>query len=111
MQPKQTTRDSTYYKPMKSRATQYRPKQLELLVKQPALHYWNTPCKTWMEPRPHPRKSYQAQTGYIYQNIQVSNDGSYCKTYKMACAPSEDTDQPGHPTSLIRVFAVRSVCS
>ena len=23
------------------------------------------------------------------------------------CAPSEDSDQPGHPSSLIRVFAVR----
>ena len=23
------------------------------------------------------------------------------------CAPSEDSDQPGHPPSLIRVFAVR----
>ena len=23
------------------------------------------------------------------------------------CTPSEDSDQPGHPTSLIRVFAVR----
>ena len=29
------------------------------------------------------------------------------KTYKMAWAPSEDSDQPGHPPSLIRVFAVR----
>ena len=29
------------------------------------------------------------------------------KTKKMACVPSEDSDQPGHPTSLIRVFAVR----
>ena len=29
------------------------------------------------------------------------------KTKKMACAPSEDSDQPGHPPSLIRVFAVR----
>ena len=28
------------------------------------------------------------------------------KTYKMACAPSEDSDQTGHPPSLIRVFAV-----
>ena len=28
------------------------------------------------------------------------------KTHKMACAPSEDSDQPGHPPSLIRVFAV-----
>ena len=27
-------------------------------------------------------------------------------TNKMACAPSEDSDQPGHPPSLIRVFAV-----
>ena len=30
------------------------------------------------------------------------------KTNRMACAPSEDSDQPGHPPSLIRVFAVRS---
>ena len=29
------------------------------------------------------------------------------KTDKMACAPSEDSDQPGHPPSPIRVFAVR----
>ena len=27
------------------------------------------------------------------------------KTNKMACAPSEDSDQPGHPLSLIRGFA------
>ena len=26
---------------------------------------------------------------------------------KMACEPSEDSDQPGHPPSLIRVFDVR----
>ena len=31
------------------------------------------------------------------------------KTNKMAFVPSEDSDQPGHPPSLIRVFAVRSV--
>ena len=30
---------------------------------------------------------------------------SHDKTKKMACAPSEDSDQPGHPPSLIRVFA------
>ena len=29
------------------------------------------------------------------------------KTDKMACAPSKDSNQPGHPSSLIRVFAVR----
>ena len=28
------------------------------------------------------------------------------KTNKLACAPSEDSDQPGHPPSLIRVFTV-----
>ena len=33
------------------------------------------------------------------------------KTNKMACAPSEDSDQPGHPPSLIRVFTVRSMDS
>ena len=33
------------------------------------------------------------------------------KTNKMTFVPSEDSDQPGHPPSLIRVFAVRSMCS
>ena len=28
------------------------------------------------------------------------------KTYKMICAPSENSDQPGHLPSLIRVFSV-----
>ena len=32
---------------------------------------------------------------------------SHDKTNKMACAPSEDSDQPGHLPSLIRVFAIR----
>ena len=33
------------------------------------------------------------------------------KTSNMTFVPSEDSDQPGHPPSLIRVFAVRSVGS
>ena len=33
------------------------------------------------------------------------------KTNKMTCAPSKDSDQPGHPPSLIRVFAVCSMGS
>ena len=33
------------------------------------------------------------------------------KTNKMVRAPSEDSDQPGHPPSLIKVFAVRSMGS
>ena len=32
---------------------------------------------------------------------------SHDKTNKVTCAPSEDSDQPGHPPSVIRVFAVR----
>ena len=32
---------------------------------------------------------------------------SWQKNNKMACAPSENSDQPGYPPSLIRVFAVR----
>ena len=31
------------------------------------------------------------------------------KTNKMACAPSEDSDQPGRMPRLIRVFAGRTV--
>ena len=51
------------------------------------------------------------------RDIQMFTDGQAAiiasfeppsdKTNKMACAPSEDSDQPGHPLSLIRVFAVR----
>ena len=45
--------------------------------------------------------------------ILIMEESSYIfelphdKTNKMACAPSEDSDQPGLPPSLIRVFAVR----
>ena len=35
------------------------------------------------------------------------NEPPHDKTNKMACVPSEDSDQPGHPLSLIRVVAVR----
>ena len=34
-------------------------------------------------------------------------ESAHDKTSKMALAPSEDSDQPGHQPSLIRVFAVR----
>ena len=44
---------------------------------------------------------------YMLNFIEPPHD----KTNKMACAPSEDSDQLGHPPSLIRVFAVRSVGS
>ena len=31
------------------------------------------------------------------------------KNNKMVCTPSEDSDQPGNPPSLTRVFAMRSM--
>ena len=39
--------------------------------------------------------------------MEPTNEPPRDKTNKMACAPSEDSDQPGLPLSLIRVFAVR----
>ena len=46
----------------------------------------------------------------LKRNVLVSNirtfEPPHDKTNKMACVPSEDSDQPGHPPSLIRVVAV-----
>ena len=39
------------------------------------------------------------------QNFNKKNEPPHDKTNKVACAPSEDSDMPGHPPSLIRVFA------
>ena len=41
----------------------------------------------------------------------ISKEPAHDKTNKMACVPSEDSDQPEHPPSLTRVFAVHSVDS
>ena len=35
-------------------------------------------------------------------------DSTHDKTYNKTCATSEDSDQPAHPRSLIRVFANRN---
>ena len=43
----------------------------------------------------------------INDSKEQEKEPAHEKTYKMACAPSEDSDQSGHPPSLIRVFAVR----
>ena len=41
-------------------------------------------------------------------HFEVSQEtDSHRRPAKAQCAPSEDSDQPGHPSSLIRVFAVR----
>ena len=43
--------------------------------------------------------------GYTFRGRQhLQTESAHDKTYKMACASSEDSDQPGHPPSLIRVF-------
>ena len=42
----------------------------------------------------------------LYFQIAVTNEPPHDKTNKMACAPSEDSDQPGHLPTLIRFFAV-----
>ena len=39
--------------------------------------------------------------------IHIAFEPQHDKTNKAACAPSKDSDQPGHPYSLIRVFTVR----
>ena len=59
--------------------------------------YWNTLYSLLSRALP---ISFDAKTTKI--KIEPVHD----KTYKMACAPSEDSDQPGHLPSLIRVFTV-----
>ena len=41
--------------------------------------------------------------------MQTTFEPEHDKPNKIICAPSEDSDQPGHPPSLTRVFAVRSM--
>ena len=53
----------------------------------------------------------QQGTSNEYHNIYVceeirKNEPAHVKTYKMACAPSEDSNQPGHPPSLISLCRV-----
>ena len=42
----------------------------------------------------------------VKTNATKTYEPAHDKTYRMAYMPSEDSDQPGHPPSLIRVFAV-----
>ena len=47
--------------------------------------------------------------GKLFQNysqIPTLSEPQHDKTNKMACAPGEDSGQPGHPPTLISVFAV-----
>ena len=44
---------------------------------------------------------------YNFDHDYKYSEPPHDKTNKMACEPSKDSDQPGHPPSLIRVFTVR----
>ena len=48
----------------------------------------------------------QEWSTFLKDSRQENFEPPHDKTNKMACAHSEDSDQPGHPPSLIRVFAV-----
>ena len=48
-----------------------------------------------------------SQTGQDVRQKRLKYEPPHDKTNKLACAPNEDSDQPGHPPSLIRVFTVR----
>ena len=53
-----------------------------------------------------PSRPHFCKTPFPCTYMQEINEPPKDKTNKMACAPSEDSDQPGHLPSLIRVFAV-----
>ena len=44
---------------------------------------------------------------YLHRSLHLTFEPPHDKTNKMISAPSEDSDQPRHPPSLIRVFSVR----
>ena len=53
---------------------------------------------------------------YDFQETDAAGNVQHNTSHDMTnqqneCAPSEDSDQPWHPPSLISVFAVRSVGS
>ena len=47
----------------------------------------------------------QSRFSFIH-NLTLSFEPAHDKTNKVACVPSEDSDQPGNPPRLIKVFAV-----
>ena len=57
--------------------------------------------------KPHTWNTLKINPVKIMKIRTPKNEPHRDKTNKMACAPNEDSDQPGHPPSLIRVFAVR----
>ena len=82
--------------------------QLVLLYEQKSCTYQKVVCNKFCE-RTFILSQYTRSV--IFFMLKMSNmninEPLHDKTNKMACAPSEDSDQPGHLPSLIRVFAVR----
>ena len=50
--------------------------------------------------------TFQLRNSMCIKFYVLTNEPPRDKTDKMTCAPSEDSDQPGHLPSLMRVFAV-----
>ena len=57
-------------------------------------------CNNWL-------RYYYLQVSYTTGNMKKSKKAASWQNQQNDCAPSEDSDQPGHSPSLIRVFAVR----
>ena len=51
----------------------------------------------------------QMEVRPVCASVKNVNEPQHDKTKEMTYAPSEDSDQSGHPLSLIKVFAMRSV--
>ena len=54
-----------------------------------------------------PASNHSDSLSMLGTQLQGIHEPPHDKANKMAIAPSEDSDQPVHPPSLIRVFAVR----
>ena len=73
-----------------------------LVALTPYLIYFHIPLTLWV----------RASFGHHARKPRsTACEPPHDKTNKMTCAPSEDSDQPGRPPSLIRVSVVRSMGS
>ena len=69
----------------------------------------NTPALNWASQSFGGRFDIGFTTSKKEPYTEKRNEPPHDKSNKMICAQSEDSDQPGHPPSLIRVFAVHSM--
>ena len=73
----------------------------------PLAGVWNLSSPVWVSPGRKSRTGFLVMwLAYVYSCI-VNNWAASGQNQQNECAPSEDSDQPVHPPSLIRVFAVR----